>query len=196
MATVEKLNKIAKKYNLSHENKELLCFTAIIEELLGKVKKKEFRLFKEFQKKESLIIVDVGCGYFRYGKALYAVFYKINPKIRLFAVDKLKFFKDRYYYPATFIKGDITKIYLKKYGIEKIDIITAFNPFPGIPDLTNIPKAPLLIGCVDWNKKLFEDSLKKNGFKFVVRQENFFWQEMRPWWNNYNPFVAAKPINV
>ncbi len=195
MITFEDLNKIAKKYNISSENKELLCFTAIIEELVGKIQKKEFRLFKEFQKKESLIIVDVGCGYFRYGKALYAVFSEINPKIKLFAVDRQKFFKDGYYYPATFIKGDITKIDLKKHGIEKIDIVTVFNPFPSIPDLANIPKAYLFIGCVDWNKKLFEDSLKNNGFKFILWQENFFWQEMRPWWNNYNPFVAGKPIS-
>lgn len=182
----------AKRYHLSLNPHEQLCFAITLEALLFNAEKKAKRLFKTLREKPSLTIVDVGCGYFRYGKALHAVFSKLNKNINIFAIDKNQFYSDNSYHPATFIKGDVTKLNMKKYGIHKVDIVTVFNPFPSIPDLTRVSSADLFVGCVDWNKHLFEESLKLNLFKPIVWQENNFWHDMRPWWNNYNPFVAAR----
>lgn len=182
----------AKKYHLSLTPHEQLCFAVTLESLLFNAEKKAKRLFKTLREKPSLTVVDVGCRYFRYGNALHAVLSKLNKNINLFAIDKNQFYSNDSYHPATFIKGDVTKLNMNKYGIQKIDIVTVFNPFPGIPDLTQMPSADLFLGCVDWNKQLFKESLELNGFKPIVWEENIFRDEMRSWWNNYNPFVAAK----
>ena len=175
------------------------AFSTILTALLKQARQKVPSTFKDLRAKTGLTVLDVGCGYFRYGKALHSLLLEINPNIRLFAVDRQKYIVD--YSPATFIKCDITKCQneLKKNKITDIDIFTVFNPFPGIPDLTNIPvsvqRKALLIGCVDWNSLAFRESLAKNGFKALLWQENRFWNSMRPWFNNYDPFVFAVKNN-
>lgn len=186
------LDTTAKKYHLSLNPHEQLCFAITLEALLFNAEKKAKRLFKTLREKPSLTIVDVGCGYFRYGKALHAVFSKLNKNITLFAIDKNQFYSDDSYQPATFIRGNITTFDMNKYHLQNVDIVTVFNPFPRIPDLTKVSSAELFVGCVDWNKRLFEESLTSNLFKPIVWQENDFRDEMRQWWNNYNPFVAAR----
>lgn len=175
---------------------EQLCFALILETLLINAEKNAPKLFKTLKEKPSLTIVDVGCGYFRYRHALHAVFLKLNKNIKLFAIDKRQFFSDASYCPATFIRGDVTQLNKQKYGIENVDIVTVFNPFPAIPDLAKLASADLFVGCVDWNKQLFEKSLASNGFKPIIWQENLYWHDMRQWWNNYNPFVAAKRMKM
>ena len=116
----------------------------------------------------------------------------MNPNISLLAVDKKQLCGE--YAPAVFIKSDVSKISpkLNKLDIKKIDLLTVFNPFPGIPDLADsllfTEKDVVLIGCVDWNKNNFEESLKRNGFKPVIWQKNHFQGLMKPWFNNYDPF--------
>ncbi len=198
---LRRLRHIAKKYDLPYEEDDFLisplCFASLLDSLINKSKRHIPKTFSELKNKNYLTVVDVGCGYFRYGPALKKVLCKINPNIILFAIDKKKFFKD--YSPATFIKGDIKKISSKliKYGITHIDVLTVFNPFPGIPDITNIPeetkKYSLLIGCVDWNLKLFKESLTSNGYKEIAWLDNEYWGLMRSWHNNYNKFVLAVP---
>ena len=192
--------KIAEKYNLPYKKDKqttaLLSFATVFEALLKKAKKKDPQYFKILKEKDKLTVLDIGCGYFRYGPPLNAILQTINPNIKLFAIDKKKFFRSSHYEPATFIKGDITKINLKKHGIGEIDIIAIFNPWPGLPDLGNIPKEirkkAIFLGCVDWNKELFIKTLKENGYTPTLWQDNICWEDMREWWNNYDPFVFAK----
>ena len=152
-------------------------FADNLKPLLNKVKSR-------LKNKESISLIDVGCGYFRYGKALHSLLSNINPNIEIIAVDKKKMTNN--YHKARFIKEDITKLNLKP------DIISVFNPFPAIPDIKHLTKkGTILIGCVDWNPKAFKESLKSNNFKVIAWQKNKFWKQMRPWFNNYDPFVIA-----
>jgi hypothetical protein len=132
----------------------------------------------------------VGCGYFRYGRALHSVLSRHLPGLRAYAVDKKRFNQD--YGPAEFIKSDISEI--SRYLGEDARIISVFNPFPGIPDLSDVPrqKGCILIGCVDWNRELFEKSMHENGFIPVMWLDNPFKELMIEWFNNYNPFVVAE----
>jgi len=200
----KRLDKIAKKYSLSSGNDKhkvaQLCFASVLDSLLRKAKIKSPVLLSRLSKKNSLTVIDVGSGYFRYGKALYEVLSKINKNIRLIAVDKKKFFNNERYDPAKFVKGNINRIAPKlvKLGIKNIDIFTVFNPFQNTINLTKIPKNlrehALLIGCVDWNIELFKELLKDNGFKAIVWQKNDYRGLMRLWFNNYDPFVFAYPF--
>ena len=191
------LRQIAIKYNLSYTKNNVpeLCFASILDELLRKVKRENPKIIKLLNKKDKLVIVDVGCGYFRYRNALYAILKQINPSLKMFAVDKKELVY--HYEPAIFLNGDVNEIAsrLKNRGVEKIDIFTVFNPFPGMPDFRKLKfelgKEALLIGCVDWNPEIFKKSMKKNGFKAIVWQKNYLYEYMRPWFNSYSIFVFA-----
>ena len=98
---------------------------------------------------------------------------------------------------ASIAKGERFEWLISKcteLGVDRIDIFTVFNPFPGVPDLKKIidelGKDSVLLGCVDWNRKLYEETLVKNGFKAVVWEENDY-QIDKEWFNCYNPFVFA-----
>ncbi len=194
---ISKLIKISKKYNIEFNQKNIpeLGFISVLSDLLNKAMLKKPRIFNSLKNKKEIVIVDIGCGYFRYGRAMHLVFSKINNNVKIFAVDKDKHMIN--YDNAVFIKGDVNHICneIKKRGIAKVDIITVFNPFPGIPDFSNlkkdIGKESILFGCIDWNPDLFKTSLSNNKYVPLIWQKNNHWDEMRPWWNNYNPFVFA-----
>jgi len=195
------LEGIAEKYKLPFfddaDSVAQLCFTSILHNLIKKVKQKNPSIIELLQNKPSLTIVDVGCGYFRYGRALHAVLSTFTPDVRLFPVDKIQLKQE--YTPGTFIKSTIAKAApkLAKHKVQEIDLFTVFNPFPGIPNLTGIPKEmrdkAFFLGCVDWNPTLFKESLAANHFEAVAWKENCYHPYMREWYNNYDPFVFAMP---
>lgn len=168
------------------------AFLGILGTLLEKFEKKHPEIIARLREARQPTAVDVGCGYMRYGKALKIFLAKINPNTKVFAVDKVRM--NRKYEYAEFIKCNIEELKLKRPGME-IEIFTVFNPFPGVPRIRHISgKGSLLIGCVDWNKPLFESTLTENGFKPVTWQENRQKDKMKGWFNNYDPFVMAVRI--
>ena len=193
----KKLQQIAKKYSLKYSGKNLpeLCFACLLDDLLRQASKKNPRIEGQLRKKEAITLVDVGSGYFRYGNALNNVMKKINPTVKLFAVDKDQ--RSQTYDPGFFIKSDINKSTekLKKQGVQQIDVFTVFNPFPGMPDFRKVKaelgRDALLMGCVDWNLELFKKSLEMNGYKAIAWQENYLREEMKPWFNTYSLFAFA-----
>lgn len=193
----EKLINISKEYSIEFKEKNLpeLCFISLMLGLIKKARMKTPKIFDKLKKQKGVVIVDIGCGYFRYGRAMHLVFSEINPNLKIFAVDKDKHMLN--YDKAIFIKGDVNNISkeLRKHGVDKIDIFTVFNPFPGIPDFSNLKKAigkdAIIFSCIDWNPDLFKSTLSENGYTPLIWQKNDYWNNMRPWWNNYNPFVFA-----
>jgi len=172
---------------------EEFCFLSLLDLILFEAEKKKQKLFRTLREKKSITVVDVGSGYFRYGHALLQAMQKINPQVKLYATDlERKRFR---YNPALFVKGDVTT---KGNRFGTIDIFTVFNPFPGIPEIHRIPidyrRNALFVGCVDWNKELFKSTLTSNGFTPLVWQKNKYWDEMRAWWNNSDPFVVGVTI--
>lgn len=180
---------ISEKYSAEES-----MFITAVNELLDKVRAVKPGLIQKLSDKESIVIVDVGCGYFRYGCALKNVLNSINPNNEIIAVDKKRFNKD--YFPAKFIKGGVNDVEdrLRVLGIHNVDIITVFNPYPGIPDLSKIRTGSTLLGCVDWNPALFQKTLQLNGFRAVAWQRNNYKEAMQAWFNNYDPFVFAQSI--
>ena len=120
-----RLKRISKKYNIKFNQKNIpeLCFISVLSDLLKIAMRKTPRIFNSLKSKKELVIVDIGCGYFRYGQALNEVFSEINKNVRIFAVDKDKHMLS--YDPAIFIKEDINNISrdLKKHGISRIDFL-------------------------------------------------------------------------
>jgi len=173
----------------TEKEKALVHIAQLLDNLLSK---------KKFSKKDSIIVLDVGCGFLKYRDVLIATLKKhVAEEVRLIAIDKIWLFKFRDYAPAEFLNCDVRSCSrkLKKIGVKEIDIVSVFNPFPGIPDLSDVRqfynKDTFLIGCVDWNKELFLDSLHKNGFIEKHWQENIYWEETRVLMNSYDPFVLA-----
>lgn len=174
------------------EDSAELSFSIIIDSILLKAKKKNKKIFSNLENKDHINVVDVGSGYFRYGKVLYNLLSSLNDNLNLYAVDHKK--KRFSYKPAKYVKADINNIH-KVVDIKNIDIFTVFNPYPRIPKFSNIPhkikKNSILLGCVDWNQELFHDSLVLNNFEPQFYIENPYKEEMEPWFNTYDPFVFA-----
>ncbi len=192
MALHPKLEKAAGLYSLNEDIPQL-AFAAMVGGLIRKARCKMPRLFRRMEAAGKLTAIDVGCGYFRYGVALKAVLSAINPNNEIYAVDRERL---KAKYPAAlFVKADISE-FSCKYPNVRADIVTVFNPFPRIPKLPIALCAPVMLGCVDWNRKFFEDSLWENGYRPLVWMENQWKREMEPWFNNYDPFVLAKSSKV
>lgn len=182
------LKRVSKKYGFPENDAAQLAFAHSLDAVISMAKRRFPDVFSSLKNKDTLVVVDVGCGYMRYSSALSVVLAKINPDIKLYCVDKEKLVRD--YKGAKFFKCDIAD-FVSVSNIKDVDIFTVFNPFPGIPSLPL--KATCLIGCVDWNRALFEKSLLKNRYKNSVWHNNSFQNLMRPWFNNYDPFVFATP---
>ncbi|MBI3051530.1 hypothetical protein HYY74_03665 [Candidatus Woesearchaeota archaeon] len=188
MALHPKLEKAAGLYSLPNDDTAQLAFAAVAGCLIKEACRKMPRLFRRMEAAGKLTAIDVGCGYFRYGVALKAVLSSINPNNEIYAVDRERLKAN---YPAAlFVKADIAE-FPGKYPKVRPDIVTVFNPFPRIPKLPTAFCAPVMLGCVDWNRKFFEESLEENGYRPLVWMENRWKREMEPWFNNYDPFVLA-----
>lgn len=196
MRIPDDLRKVAGIYNIpvSGDGNSLaqLAFAGAMDRLIRAAERRLPGIVSGLMKRKQLVIVDVGCGYMRYGVALSAVFRKLNPSSVIFAVDKDRLMNS---YPAEFVKCDIVDLAKAKPDLECVNIFTVFNPFPGVPELRRLPdylrRDSLFMGCVDWNPWLFRSSLGQNGFKELVCLENRWQAYMKPWFNNYGPFVLA-----
>ena len=130
---------IAKKYSIPYSydinSHASLSFLSSLDILY----KKHKNIFVNLSNKQNLVVLDVGCGYFRYGKVLHVFFSKLNPNLRILSVDKIRKMPKNYYFPSEFIKGDVcnfSKI-LNNKNVSKIDLFTVCNPFHEIPDLNS-----------------------------------------------------------